>query len=33
MWVKYKGKYINPNILLDFVKETKDKAIVNLSMR
>lgn len=30
---KYKGKYINPNILLDFIKETKDKAIANLSMR
>jgi murein DD-endopeptidase len=28
---KYKGKYINPNILLDFIKETKDKAIACLS--
>lgn len=26
---KYKGKYINPNILLDFIKETKDKAIAH----
>lgn len=30
---RYKGKFINPNILLDFVKETKGKAIANLSMR
>lgn len=29
--VKYKGKYINPNILLDFIKETRDKAIVHYS--
>ena len=29
--VKYKGKYINPNILLDFVKETRDKAIARYS--
>lgn len=28
---KYKGKYINPNILLDFVKETRDKAIAHYS--
>lgn len=28
---KYKGKYINPNILLDFIKETKDKAIARYS--
>lgn len=27
--VRYKGKYINPNILLDFIKETKDKAILH----
>ena len=26
---RYKGKYINPNILLDFIKETKDKAIAH----
>lgn len=29
--VKYKGKYINPNILLDFVKEIRDKAIAHYS--
>lgn len=29
--VKYKGKYINPNILLDFIKETQDKAIAHYS--
>ncbi len=29
--VKYKGNYINPNILLDFIKETKDKAIAHYS--
>lgn len=28
---KYKGKYINPNVLLDFIKETKDKAIAHYS--
>lgn len=28
---KYKGKYINPKILLDFIKETKDKAIAHCS--
>lgn len=28
---RYKGKYINPNILLDFIKETKDKAIAHYS--
>lgn len=28
---KYKGKYINPNILLDFIKETRDKAIAHYS--
>lgn len=28
---KYKGKYINPNILLDFIKETQDKAIAHYS--
>lgn len=27
----YKGKYINPNILLDFIKETKGKAIAHYS--
>lgn len=31
--VKYKDKHINPNILLDFIKETKDKAITNLLIR
>lgn len=31
--VRYKDKYINPNILLDFIKKTKVKAITNLSMR
>lgn len=30
---RYKGKYINPNILLDFVKETKGKAIADYSSR
>lgn len=30
---RYKGKFINPNVLLDFIKETKDKAITNLSMK
>jgi len=24
---KYKGKYINPNILLDFIKETKETVL------
>ena len=28
---RYKGKYINPNILLDFIKETQDKAIAHYS--
>lgn len=28
---KYKSKYINPNILLDFIKEAKDKAIAHYS--
>lgn len=28
---RYKGRYINPNILLDFIKETKDKAIAHYS--
>ncbi|NDV57002.1 M23 family metallopeptidase [Bacteroides sp. 519] len=28
---KYKDKYINPNILLDFIKETKNKAIAHYS--
>lgn len=30
---RYKGKYINPNILLDFVKEIKAKAIADYSSR
>ena len=29
--VKYKDKYINPNILLDFIKETKEKVIAHYS--
>lgn len=28
---RYKGRYINPNILLDFIKEIKDKAIAHYS--
>lgn len=29
--VRYKGKYINPNILLNFIKEVKDKATAHYS--
>lgn len=30
--VRYKGKYINPNILLDFIKETKE-TVLNFILR
>lgn len=30
--VKYKGKYINPNILLQYIKDIRKEAIVNLTV-